>query len=240
MIKQLVYGRGVKNQNNNDVIFGNMRLRENQQIANKFNEYFVNSIYEIRNSIVSDRDTEFNCDIDTQVNIDKFQKITAHELRYIMKNMNKNKKGTSEGISTKILQKVVNAFEKEFIHIINTSLSLGEFPSKWKTSQIVPIPKIQNTNKCENFRPINVLPTYEKVLETVVKMQIYKYFEENKLLAQCQSGFRNGYSCETALQYTISDWKQDCDNNKYIVVVFIELRRAFETVDRELLLKKLL
>lgn len=76
VIKKIVHGKGIKTQNNsNGVIFDSTRPRENQQIANKFNEYFVNSIYEIRNSINIGNDVELSCEATTQMNIEKFQEI---------------------------------------------------------------------------------------------------------------------------------------------------------------------
>lgn len=82
----------------------------------------------------------------------------------------------------------------EYTKIINTSLTLRVFPEEWKTSLIIPVPKLGNSNKSENFRPINMLRMYEKVLEIIIKNQIYEYLEENNLWTPNQSGFRNSHS----------------------------------------------
>lgn len=65
------------------------------------------------------------------------------------------------------------------------------------------------------------------------------YVEENNLLNDAQSGFREKHSCETALNLAIAGWKEDINNGKAVVVVFLDLKRAFETIDRGLLLKKM-
>ena len=85
------------------------------------------------------------------------------------------------------------------LEIINKSLETGIFPDNWKESMVTPIEKIKNINKCEDYRPINSLKTFEKVLETVVKQQLENYMEENKLLSKYQFGFRRKFSCETAV-----------------------------------------
>jgi len=83
------------------------------------------------------------------------------------------------------------------------------------------------------------LPVYEKIWEMVVHKQLIRYLESNELIAICQSRFRSGHSCETALQWILTDWKNVIGNRQMIGVVFMDLKRAFEIVDRSVLLKKL-
>jgi hypothetical protein len=66
-----------------------------------------------------------------------------------------------------------------FLEIINASLVTGQFPNSWKTSIVIPIPKVQNMKKCEEFRPINKLPIYENNLENIVKDQFMHYCKKN-------------------------------------------------------------
>src|SRR5436190_4480227 len=67
-----------------------------------------------------------------------------------------------------------------------------------------------------------------------------EYLESNNLIKECQSGFRSKHSCETALQWVISEWKKIISEGKIIGVIFLDLRRAFEIVNRQILLKKLI
>jgi hypothetical protein len=241
VIKRLVKGNVNKDNNEQGILFGNVQYTDDLRVAEEFNKYYVNSINEIVKSIgvnqIVDYDGQVN-EIDMTMRLNKFEEISVIDLKNIISKLG-NKKGTNEGITIKILKLVVGLFAEEYVKIINASLTLGTFPENWKTSLIVPVPKVNNTNKGENFRPINMLPMYEKVLEIVVKKQIYNYLETNRLWTPCQSGFRNSHSCETALQYSISEWKKRCDIGECIVVVFIDLKRAFETVDRGMLVKKL-
>jgi len=104
---------------------------------------------------------------------------------------------------------------------------------------LIPTPKVNETRKCEEFRPINMLPTYENVLEGVVKQQINEHMDENKIVIDEQFGFRKNHSCETALNMIQMDWKTEIDNGNVVIAVFLDLKRAFETVDRKRLLRKL-
>lgn len=123
--------------------------------------------------------------------------------------------------------------------MINALLSEGYCPDGWKTSTIISIPKVRKPKKASDFRPINVLPVYEKVLELVVKKQIEDYLESNGILTDNQSGFRRHHSCETALQFVVDEWKMRIDERKMVGVIFLDLKRAFEIIDRNRLLVKL-
>jgi hypothetical protein len=74
-------------------------------------------------------------------------------------------------------------------------------------STVAPVPEVKNMKKCEQFRTVNMLPTYEKELETVVKIQLEEHFETNNLFVDEQSGFRKNHLCETALNLIIANWK---------------------------------
>lgn len=88
------------------------------------------------------------------------------------------------------------------LNIVNRSLKEGVFPEILKKSIIIPIPKIEKTIKIEEFRPINILCTIEKMLET-------------------QSGYRKGHLCETALNFIIGEWKNKIDDGNKILAVFL-------------------
>ena len=103
---------------------------------------------------------------------------------------------------------------------------------------ITPVEKVPNTKRNEEFRHINTLRTVEKIIETVVKQQLMNYMEENNIFSEYQSGFRKNYSCETAANHVINEWK-DGGKRKKVIALFLDFKRAFETIDREILLKKM-
>lgn len=123
--------------------------------------------------------------------------------------------------------------------LINESLVSGEIPSLWKVSTVHPIPKIANTKDAKNFRPINTMPVDEKLIELIVKSQLTEYIENNMILNKHQSAFRKGHSCETTLNSSINGWAKEIEDGNVVVVVFLDLKRAFETVDRKRMIMKL-
>lgn len=134
---------------------------------------------------------------------------------------------------------VVEVAGEKICYILNRSLEEGIFSDEWKEAIVVSIPKVGGTIKMEEFRPINKLPVYGKILEIIVQRQLVDYLESNKLFEECQSGFRCKHSCEIALQWIITSWKKTIGEGKMIGVVFLDLKRAFEIVDRDILIHKL-
>jgi hypothetical protein len=155
-----------------------------------------------------------------------------------MQNIN-NKTSGMNNLNINLVSDAMEVSGPMLLDIINESFNLGKVPENWKKSTIVPIQKISGTKKCEEFRPINILPAYEKILESAVKEQFLNYLERNNILIEEQSGFRAVHSCETSLNLTLAAWKEMMENDKIIVAVFLDFKRAFETIDRELLLWKL-
>jgi Reverse transcriptase (RNA-dependent DNA polymerase)/Endonuclease-reverse transcriptase len=218
-----------------------------QNPADSFNQYFVNSVNEIVDSIELPQKRDPTLVLQSQDNVicasnepklESFRELTIGELKQIIRQQ-KNKKATDEGISTEIMKKTFATYGQALLNAINQSLSKGIFPEAWKVSTIIPIQKVQNTKKGEEYRPINMLPIYEKIIEKVVYKQLKDFVDINSVLCENQSGFRAKHSCETALQMLLTNWKEELDTNKIIVSVFLDFKRAFETIDRQILIQKL-
>lgn len=102
--------------------------------------------------------------------------ITLRKIIFSLGKVNK-----SEIINSKFLKETFNVSGHVILNFINTSLSTGLFPDQYKISTLTPIPKVNNTS---NFRPINNIPTLEKVLELAVYDQLVTYFNENNLFIE--------------------------------------------------------
>lgn len=91
-------------------------------------------------------------------------------------------------------------------------------------STVSPIPKVPGTKKCEEFRPVNTLPTYEKILEDTVKESLEHHVKQNDIIIEEQSGFRENHSCESALNLAIINWKLEIEKGKIVVAVFLDFK----------------
>lgn len=117
-------------------------------------------------------------------------------------------KGHVDNIHGKVIKDAMKEenFAIFLLDFVNESIEKSEMPKNLKTSVINPIPKTSNPTMAEDFRPINMLPVIEKIIEIVVKNQLLAFIEENNLLIAQQSGFRKKHSCETAINLMLSDW----------------------------------
>ena len=166
-----------------------------------------------------------------------FKLLTKDELKTIVFDL--ANKSSPDEIDMVFYKDNFDILSDQLIHIINRSLECGIVPSSLKVSTIIPVRKVPKTIKAEECRPINMLPAFEKILEKVVYLQFLDFIIKNKILSRYQSGFREGFSCESALQYVINEWKEAKDKGKMTGVIFLDLKRAFETIDRKILLGKL-
>lgn len=228
-----------KNQDSikNEIIFNGVVVEKD--ICERFNEHFLNSIDEIvKNIHPSKTHVESISHIESDKNLEEFCMIEMSELRKTISNM-KNKESNIDGITVQILKYAFETIGDKILNLINKSLRKGTFPRNWKTSTVVPIEKITGTINSEEFRPINIVAPYEKLLELCVNKQIVQYLETNNILSEYQAGFRNNNSCESALQTLIFHWKDALEEGKMIGIVFLDFRRAFETINRNLLILKM-
>lgn len=119
------------------------------------------------------------------------------------------------------------------------SLLFGVFPSLLKQSPVVPIRKVAGTVKLNEYRPINMLPCFEKLMEKVVFQQLNEFIEQNNIIQDIQSGFRRHHSCEAALNNVLFDWRGAIEKSETAITVFLDFQRAFETIEPSLLIRKL-
>ena len=125
------------------------------------------------------------------------------------------------------------------IYLFNLSIEKGVFPDDLKIARVTPIYKGEGSSDVSNYRPISVLPCFSKILERIMYNRLYKYLIENNILYSKQFGFQNGHSTDHAVVQLVDQIIESFENNIYTLGVFIELLKAFDTVDHSILLKNL-
>jgi hypothetical protein len=123
--------------------------------------------------------------------------------------------------------------------LFNKSLLSGNVPKSWKIKRVSPLHKGNDRDIMDNYRPISIMPIAMKVFEKIVHAQLSLFIQENDLLMSRQSGFRKLYSTSTAVIDVADFINTQLSKNKYVCATLIDLRKAFDTVDHKILLKKL-
>jgi sarcosine oxidase/L-pipecolate oxidase len=116
---------------------------------------------------------------------------------------------------------------------------LCTYSDSWKKARITPIFKSEVRQKCDNYRPISILPIISKIFEKEVFDQLYEHLSQNLFLSKYQSGFRPKHSNMSALIQMCDQWLEIMDNGMLNGVVSLDIRKAFDSIDHCILLKKM-
>ena len=144
-----------------------------------------------------------------------------------------------DGISSIMLRNTASSIAPQLSTLFNLSLSQGKVPSAWKVSNVTPIHKAGDKSDVSNYRPISLLSLISKVLERIVHNQISLHLTSNKLLSNNQFGFRSGFSTQDALLTVTNDWHQLLSKNRQVGAVFFDIRKAFDSVPHNQIIKSL-
>ena len=123
--------------------------------------------------------------------------------------------------------------------LFNKSLSEGRLPSMWKTANVTCIFKSGDRQSACNYRPISVTAILCRLLEKIVRNSIMDHCKDNKVFSNSQYGFREGRSCVLQLLKVFDDWTQSIDGGYPVDALYLDLKKAFDSVPHQRLLLKL-
>ena len=214
-------------------------ITDQSKIANIFNNFFVNVGPNIDKTIPKSYDFR------------KYLKNNRFDKTFFLRPTNPieifdiinsliNKKALGPNSLPVYILKVNNHLFSDLLSkIINLSFVTGIFPDLCKVAKVIPIFKNDNELLCENYRPISLLPIFSKIYEKVIYTRMYNYLINNNLLYNRQFGFRTQYSTVHSLISVTEEIKSLLDTGHLVAGLFLDLRKAFDTVNHNILLYKL-
>ena len=157
------------------------------------------------------------------------------EIEDVVSSLDSNKSVGPNSIPTKMLKLLKDDISSQLSEIFNISFSSGVFPSILKTAKIIPIQKKDSKLDFSNYRPISLLSNIEKNLERLMYNRMYKFFSDNNLINSLQFGFRQKYSTVSLTE----NIRKNLDEGNIGCGIFVDLQKAFDTVEHDILLSKL-
>ena len=166
-----------------------------------------------------------------------FEQVSSNIVRKEIRNLNIKKSSTYGSIPASILKQCVDTYLPYLTVTINYSLRENIFPEELKRSEVIPLYKKLDPLKKENYRPVSLLPHVSKVFERIIYKQINTYMEDK--LSKYLTGFRKSHGTQHLLVTMLEKWKKAVDNGEYVSALFLDLSKAFDTINHDLLLATL-
>ena len=211
-------------------------------IANKFNEYFASIASKLNNNEIIENPINDATDSFEQfmpphlANSIFLEDCTEYEVADIIKNL---QNGKSSDFPIRVIKKLSHILTPVLTVQFNNLMAEGLFPSILKIGKITPVYKKDNEKLLENYRPVSTLPIFGKIFEKIIYTRLYGFFVSNGSIHKSQFGFRKGHSTSHALNYSVHQIDKALKENSHVLGIFIDLSKAFDTIDHNILLKKL-
>ena len=211
-------------------------------LANDLGKYFVQKVTRLRNELDQcdvRNDNGTNSNLPTPPVIEAFAPLSEDDVRMLIA----KSKSTScclDPIPTPLVKSCIEPLIPVVTRIINNSLESGIFPEKWKEAVVKPLLKKSGLDPIfKNLRPVSNLAYISKLAERAVFNQTYDHLVRSGLYPQLQSAYRQYHSTETALVKVANDILLNMNSQRVTLLVLLDLSAAFDTVDHEILLRRL-
>ena len=235
--------KNAKHSSLDQIEYGNGTIENDpKNISEAVNNHFVTLVDQLfKNKVnVIDPDSRTDNELENKIKKSLFLKpINTKFVSDFIKGMDHKKSNRSDSPQTKFLKIAVDIIAPILTYIFNSCIEEGVFPETLKIAEVIPIFKSGNRSIINNYRPISLLSPFAKILENYIYNELLDFLNKHRILYNLQYGFRQDSSTELAVSQIVEDLAESMDNNKINCSVFLDLAKAFNTVNHEILLTKL-
>ena len=222
----------------NQFKFGDQIESDKQVIANRFNDYFSNIGMTLDRNIPTTNTSPLSYINKDYLHSIYLKEVDTTEVEKIVKNL-KNASAGYDGIHSKVIKATYKTYLTPLTHILNLSIQKGFFPDSMKLAKVIPIYKAGDPMAVSNYRPVSILPLFSKLLERLMYNRMINFINKNSILYKYQFGFREGHSTNMALITLLDKILAAIDKGEVVIGVFLDFKKAFDTVNHSVLLDKL-
>ena len=211
---------------------------DKSKISNGFNKFYINVGPNLAANIPSDDRPATTYMKNRIIHSMAILPVVDLEVEKIIRNLKDSSAGW-DSIDAKVVKQTYIGFLSPLTHIMNLSLSTGIVPMELKVARVTPIFKSGEVNVFTNYRPVSVLPLFSKILERLMYNRLLDFINRNKILYEYQFGFRSNHSPNLALIVLVDRISKALADDDFVLGVFLDFSKAFDTVDHNILFKKL-
>ena len=221
------------------ILHNNKNINDPVEVSNAFNNYFGCIAEKTKSKIIPTNESYTNFLLNSNNNSFFLSPTLPEEVNKLILSLNHTKADGPGSIPTKLLKLISPTISELFSQITNECFVDGIFPDCMKDAYIVPIHKKESKLEPGNYRPISLLSNLSKIFEKLLHSRLYSFLEKHQCLYQNQFGFRQGHSTKYALISLTENIRKALDKGQFAAGIFIDLQKAFDTVEHSILLRKL-
>lgn len=218
----------------------NCKISNDKEISNYMNEYFCKIGSKLQDRIIQPPNLQVAMPPEIEKTI--FLEFTNYnEVISVIEKL-KLRKGGVDNISTKVIKEIAIYIAEVLCHIINISIDNGIWPNSLKAAEVIPVYKTGSKSCPSNYRPISLVSNIAKIFEKILHNRIYDFVTKGtkeNIISDKQYGFIKKLGTKDALQYLTNILYKKLDKSTPIIITFLDLAKAFDTVDHGILLSKL-
>ncbi len=222
------------------IIDGNL-VQNKRIIANEFNKYFTSIAKNMNQDLdenigdkdIPDHETFFDKTIPGSM---YFNPCDETELKSIITEL---ESGKSSDLPIKVIKCSADILVPTLAKVFNVFIEKGIFPDILKIGRVTPIFKKGDPQLFSNYRPVSTLPIFGKIFEKVIFNRLHSFLCAKNVIYENQFGFRKNHSTSHAINYSVNKILDDLNKNQHVLGIFIDLSKAFDTINHDKLLRKL-